>query len=176
MGTRTLKQKGANFIENHGEIWKFIKWSLFTGLGASGTELIVHMVLLNFVFVALHDISVTNPFLLYIKISDLGYMYSYFISAVIGYSIAFVLNRKLTFKADINPLLSAFLAIILMIFNIFAATWIGSTLSGIVLSYQWGSMGDAVIKVLTMLIPSVWVYPANRFVIHRKKKVVPSET
>ena len=66
--------------------------------------------------------------------------------------------------------------IILTIFNIFAATWIGSTLSGIVLSYQWGSMGDAVMKVLTMLIPSVWVYPANRFVIHRKKKVVPSET
>jgi hypothetical protein len=62
MGTRTLKQKGANFIENHGEIWKFIKWSLFTGLGASGTELIIHMILLNFVFVAIALINNSHCF------------------------------------------------------------------------------------------------------------------
>lgn len=170
MEEQTLKAKGKNFVENHGEIWKFIKWVFFTGVGASGIELIVHMLLLNYVFVSLHDIPVTNAVLLYIKISDMGYMYAYLISSTIGYSIAFILNRKLTFKADGNPAVSAVYAFILMVFNIFACTWIGSALSGLFIAYQWGSIGDAVVKVVTMLIPSLWIYPANRFIVHRKKK------
>ena len=35
-----------------------------------------------------------------------GYMYSYAISAVIGYAAAYIMNRKLTFQADANPVLS----------------------------------------------------------------------
>lgn len=170
MEEQTLKTKGKNFVENHGEIWKFIKWAVFTGVGASGVELIVHMLLLKYVFVSLQGVPVTNAVLLYIKVSDIGYMYAYLISATLGYSIAFVLNRKLTFKADSNPVVSAFFAVLLMIFNIFACTWIGSVLSGIAVSYQWGSIGDAVTKIISMLIPSLWIYPANRFIIHRKKK------
>lgn len=170
MKAQTLKAKGKNFIDKHGEVWKFIKWAFFTGVGASGTELVVHMLLLNYVFVALHGVPVTNTILNYIKVTDIGYMYSYLISSTLGYSIAFLLNRKLTFKADSNPVVSAFFAILLMIFNIFACTWIGSVLSGITVSYQWGSIGDAAIKVVSMLVPSIWIYPANRFIIHRKKK------
>ncbi len=170
MKAQTLKAKGKNFVDKHGEVWKFIKWAIFTGVGASGIELIAHMLLLNYVFVSLQGVPVTNAVLLYIKVSDIGYMYSYLISATLGYSIAFVLNRKLTFKADSNPVVSAFFAILLMIFNIFACTWIGSVLSSITVSYQWGSIGDAVTKIISMLIPSLWIYPANRFIIHRKKK------
>ena len=151
MEEQTLKTKGKNFVENHGEIWKFIKWAVFTGVGASGVELIVHMLLLKYVFVSLQGVPVTNAVLLYIKVSDIGYMYAYLISATLGYSIAFVLNRKLTFKADSNPVVSAFFAVLLMIFNIFACTWIGSVLSGIAVSYQWGSIGDAVTKIIQCL-------------------------
>lgn len=174
MEEQTLKAKGKNFVENHGEIWKFIKWVLFTGVGASGIELIAHMLLLNFVFASLLNNPVSNPVLLYIKIPNMGYMYAYLISTTIGYSIAFILNRKLTFKADGNPAVSAVYAFILMVFNIFACTWIGSALSGLVIAYQWGNIGDVVVKVVSMLIPSIWIYPANRFIVHRKKKAPAS--
>lgn len=170
MKEQTLKAKGKGFVEKHDEVWKFVKWAFFTGVGASGTELVLHMILLNFVFTSLRGVPVTASLLLYLKISDMGYMYSYLISATVGYSIAFILNRKLTFKADGNPAVSAVYAFILMVFNIFACTWIGSALSGIFSVYQWGTIGDAVVKIVTMLIPSIWVYPINRFIIHRKKK------
>ena len=170
MSSLTLQAKAKSFIEKHGELWKFIKWSLFTGVGASGIELIVHMLLLNFVFAELHNVPVTNSLLLYIKITDAGYMYAFFISSTLGYTIAFILNRKLTFKADSNAAVSVTYAIILVVFNIFASTWLGSVLSNIAVANQWGSMGDAVIKVVTMMVPSIWIYPANRFIIHRVKK------
>ncbi len=176
MKKQPLKLKGKSFIENHGEIWKFIKWSLVTGIGASGIELVVHMLLLNYVFVSLHEVPITNAVLNYIGIKYAGYMYAYLISTTIGYSLAFILNRKITFKADSNPAVSAMFAIILIIINIFASIWIGSALSNVAVTHHWGSMGDAVIKIIVMTIPSVWIYPANRFIIHRVKKKPSTET
>ncbi len=165
-----IKDRGNSFIQKHGEIWKFIKWSIVTGIGASGVELIVYMLLLKFAFPSLNEVPITNTVLNYIGVKYAGYMYSYLISTTVGYTIAFILNRKVTFKADANPLLSAVYAIILVIFNIFANTWIGSVFSNISVAYHWGSMGDLIIKIIVMAIPSVWTYPANRFIIHRKKK------
>lgn len=170
MHSQTGANKGKTFIEKHGELWKFIKWSIVTGVGASGVELLVHMLLLDFVFASLHEVPVTNAVLNYIGVKYAGYMYSYMISTTVGYAIAFILNRKVTFKADINPALSAFLAIILVIFNIFAGSWIGSVLSNISVAHHWGNMGDIIIKIVVMTIPSIWTYPANRFIIHRIKK------
>lgn len=59
------------------------------------------------VFKSLNDVPVTDsPVLAFLGVEYKGYMYSYFISTVVGYAIAFVMNRKITFKADANPLLS----------------------------------------------------------------------
>ena len=33
-----------------------------------------------------------------------------------------------------------------------------------------GNLCDMAIKVIGMLIPMLWTYPCNRFLIHRKKK------
>ena len=170
MGLQNLKAKGKSFIDKHGEIWKFVKWTVFTGVGASGVELIVFMLLLNFAFASSDPVPITNAVLNYVGVKYAAYMYSYLISTTVGYSIAFVLNRKLTFKADSNPVISAFFAILLVIFNIFACTWIGSALSNVSIAYQWGSMGDLITKIVVMAIPSIWTYPANRFIIHRIKK------
>lgn len=175
MNIQAIKSKGKNFIEKHGEIWKFIKWTVFTGVGASGIELVVHMLLLKFVFASFNEVPITNEALNFIGVKYAGYMYAYLISAAIGYTIAFILNRKLTFKADSNPAVSAVFAVILVVFNIFASAWIGAVLSNISVANHWGSMSDAIIKIVTMTIPSVWVYPANRFIIHRVKKKPSAE-
>jgi putative flippase GtrA len=170
MCVENIRAKGKSFTEKHSEIWKFIKWSLVTGIGASGIELIVHMILLKFVFASLNEVPITNAALNFIGVKYAGYMYAYLISSTIGYTLAFILNRKITFKANSNPAVSAAYAVILVVFNIFASAWIGSVLSNISVANHWGSMSDAIIKIITMTIPSIWIYPANRFIIHRVKK------
>ncbi|MEI6579458.1 MAG: hypothetical protein WCN92_08360 [Eubacteriales bacterium] len=170
MSFNNIKTKAKRFVYKHGEIWKFIKWSLVTGIGASGIELIVHMLLLKFVFASLNEVSITNAVLNFIGVQYAGYMYSYLISSTVGYTLAFILNRKITFKANSNPAVSAVFAVILVVINIFASAWIGSVLSNISVAHHWGSMSDAIIKIITMTIPSIWIYPANRFIIHRVNK------
>ena len=55
-------------------------------------------------------------------------MWAFIVSTSIGYAIAFVLNRKVTFKADANPTLSIILYILMVLFTICATTLIGNGL------------------------------------------------
>lgn len=94
------------FITKHSEIWKFIKFT-FTGASTSVLEMAVFAVLQYGVFKSLNTVPVTdNGVLSFLGIEYEGCMYSYFISAVIGYAAAYIMNRKLTFKADANPVFS----------------------------------------------------------------------
>ena len=100
-----------------------------------------------------------------------GYMYSYAISAVIGYAAAYVMNRKLTFQADANPVLSTILYTIMVVCTIAFNTWFGAYLGTIVTNHHWDSVFITLLtKLLVMTVPTLWTYPLNRFVIHRKKK------
>lgn len=157
------------------ELWKFVKF-LLVGGGSSAVELVVHMVLLSTVFATLNTVPITNSVLNFLGIEYKGYLYAYLISTTVGYTIAFIMNRKVTFKADANPTLSIVLYIIMVVFTIFINTWIGSALSTIAVQKNWGSLGDVAIKILVMIIPTLWTYPLNRFVIHRKKKPVEELT
>ncbi|MDD6728060.1 MAG: GtrA family protein [Eubacteriales bacterium] len=160
------------FTQKHAEIWKFIKFSIAGG-GSSVVELIVHMILLNSVFASLTGEPVTSSALNMIGITSKGYLYTYLISTTIGYAIAFILNRKITFKADVNPTLSMILYVIMVVFTIFANGWIGSAMTTFAQSHNLsGNFWDLVIKLIGMAIPTLWTYPCNRFIIHRKKKPV----
>lgn len=160
------------WTEKHAEIWKFIKF-MIAGGGSSVIELIVHMVLLNTVFEAMTAQEITNPTLNMIGINSQGYLYTYLISTTVGYTIAFILNRKVTFKADANPALSMALYFIMVVFTIFANGWIGSLMQTFAASHDLtGNLWDLIFKVIGMAIPTLWTYPCNRFIIHRKKKQV----
>lgn len=158
------------FTEKHAEIWKFIKFSIAGG-SSSAIELVVHMLLLNFVFASLTGAAITNPTLNMIGITSKGYLYTYLISTTIGYGIAFILNRKITFKADANPALSMVLYAVMVVFTIFANGWIGSAMTTFAQAHSLtGNFADLVIKLIGMTIPTLWTYPCNRFIIHRHKK------
>lgn len=166
------KKKNAfvRWTEKHAEIWKFIKFSIAGG-GSSAIELVVHMILLNTAFKALTSVAITNSALNMIGIKSKGYLYTYLISTTIGYLIAFILNRKITFKADANPALSITLYFVMVVFTIFANGWIGSAMTSFAASHNLtGNFWDLVIKLIGMAIPTLWTYPCNRFIIHRKKK------
>lgn len=82
-----------------------------------------------------------------------------------------VVYRKITFKADVNPTLSMILYAIMVVFTIFANGWIGSAMTTFAQSHNLtGNLWDLVIKLIGMTIPTLWTYPCNRFIIHRRKK------
>ena len=170
MADENKKNAFKKWTEKHAEIWKFIKFSIAGG-GSSVIELIVHMVLLNTVFAAMTAQEITNPTLNMIGINSKGYLFTYLISTTVGYAIAFILNRKVTFKADANPALSMVLYFIMVVFTIFANGWIGSAMQTFAADHNLtGNIWDLVFKVIGMAIPILWTYPCNRFIIHRKKK------
>ena len=166
-----MKEKAKAFVEKHSEIWKFIKFT-FTGASTSILEMAVYAVLQYGVFRSLQGVPVENsPVLEFLGIEYKGYLYAYLISAIIGYAAAFLMNRKLTFKADANPLVSSILYAIMVICTITFNTWFGAFLGTIVTNNGWSNFWvDMLLKLVVMTLPTVWTYPLSRFVIHRKKK------
>lgn len=166
-----MKEKAKAFVEKHSEIWKFIKFT-FTGASTSILEMAVYAALQHGVFRSLQGVPVENsPVLEFLGIEYKGYLYSYLISAIIGYAAAFLMNRKLTFKADANPLVSSILYAIMVICTITFNTWFGAFLGTIVTNNGWSNFWvDMFLKLVVMTLPTVWTYPLSRFVIHRKKK------
>ena len=170
MADENKKNIFKKWTEKHAEIWKFIKFCIAGG-GSSAIELVVYMVLLNTVFAAMTVEEISNPTLNMIGINSKGYLYTYLISTTVGYAIAFIINRKVTFKADANPALSMVLYFIMVVFTIFANGWIGSVMTTFAVSRGLeGNIWDLIFKVIGMIIPTLWTYPCNRFIIHRKKK------
>ena len=134
-------------------------------------ELVVHMVLLATVFKPFLDQPITSDALNMIGIESKGYLYTYLISTTVGYGIAFILNRKITFKADVNPTLSMILYAIMVVFTIFANGWIGSAMTTFAQGHNLtGGFWDMVIKLIGMAIPTLWTYPCNRFTARRNPR------
>ncbi len=164
-------KKIKELTKKHSELWKFVKFS-FTGVSTSILELAIFLILQHIVFKSLNQVPITdNPLLSFLGIHYKGYLYSYLISAIIGYAAAYVMNRKLTFKADANPILSTVLYTIMVIATVLFNTWFGSYLGTYAKMNGFeGVFADMVMKVIVMTIPTIWTYPLNRFVIHRQKK------
>lgn len=165
-----MNNKIKEFTEKHNEIWKFIKFT-FTGASTSILELGVFALLQYAVFASLNSVPITdNPIMNFLGIEYEGYLYSYAISAIIGYAAAYIMNRKLTFKADANPMLSTVLYAIMVVFTIIFNTWFGSFLATIIVNNGLNSVFvELLTKLIVMTVPTIWTYPLNRFVIHRKK-------
>lgn len=171
-----MKDKMNKFVGKHPEIWKFIKFA-FTGASTSVLELAVFMFLQYVVFRSLNQVPVTdNALLEFLKIEYKGYLYSYSISAIIGYAAAYIMNRKMTFKADANPVLSTIIYAVMVVCTILFNTWFGAFLGTLLINSGHNSVIlEMITKVVVMTVPTIWTYPLNRFVIHRKKKPTENE-
>ncbi len=176
-----MKEKFNSFIKKHAEIWKFIKFT-FTGASTSVLELAVFALLQYVVFKNLNSVPVTdNAVLSFLKIEYKGYLYSYSISAIIGYAAAYIMNRKLTFKADVNPVFSTVTYAIMVACTIAFNTWFGAFLGTLVKNSGCDNfIVEMLTKLVVMTVPTLWTYPLSRFVIHRRKKpqpqTMPTET
>lgn len=166
-----MKDKLLKFTQRHSELWKFIKFT-FTGASTSVLELAVFMFLQYCVFRSLNETPVNdNAVMNFLGIEYVGYLYSYAISAIIGYAAAYIMNRKLTFKADANPVLSTIIYAVMVVFTIAFNTWFGAFLGTLITNKGLNTpLIEMLTKLVVMTVPTIWTYPLNRFVIHRKRK------
>ena len=169
-----MEKKSNSFTQKHSELWKFIKFT-FTGASTSILEMAVFALLQYVVFRSLNETPVTdNPVLAFLGIQYKGYMYAYFLSAVAGYTASYIMNRKITFHADANIVLSTILYVLMVVFTVFFNTWFGSFLSTLIKNHGYENVWTVMLtKFLVMSVSFLWTYPLQRFVIHRKRKEQP---
>lgn len=161
-----------SFKQKHPELWKFVKFNIMVVL-TSILDVVSYLVLLYFVFKGLNDVPLKDNMLLsLLGIKYKGYLYSYLISTSIGYIAAYLFNRKITFKSNINPAYSSSLYLILAVFNILVSSYIGSVFGSFI--FEKGLTNpvvEIISKFIIINIPTLWTYPLERYVIQINKKI-----
>jgi len=159
------------------EIWRIFKWLMMSGL-ASIVELGVHFLFQFVIFSAIYNDAFpesTQRILGAIGLNQgRGAFYTFLISITIGYTIAYILNRKVTFKSATNLALSTFLYALMVIFTILVGAWMGTFIENLLYVNDWQAW-SFIVKPIQMAIPGLWTYPLMRFVIIRPEKKVNEE-
>ena len=165
------------FVKKHAELWKFIKFNISV-LVTSAIDILSYLVLLYFVFKSCNGVELgDNALLSLLGIRYKGYLYSYIISTALGYISAYLINRRVTFHSDVNPLYSSVLYIALAVFNILVSSYIGSVFGTYMSIHNMSNpITEIISKFVIINIPTLWTYPLERYVIQinkpKKKKVI----
>lgn len=152
-------------------MWKFLKFNICVVV-TSVLDIISYMFLLYVVFKGQCNTPLPESALLsLLGIRYKGYLYSYLISTSIGYIAAYLINRKVTFKSNINPLYSSVLYAALAIFNILVSSYLGGVFGTYITSHGMSSPTiEMVSKFVIINIPTIWTYPLERYIIQINKK------
>lgn len=159
-------------VRNNTELWKFIKFNISVLL-TSALDILSYLFLLYFVFAGSKNVLLPqNAVLSVLGIKYKGYLLSYIISTTLGYVAAYLINRKITFHSDVNPLYSSVMYFILAIFNILVSSYIGSVFGSVLeMNNLSNPVTEAVAKFIIINIPTLWTYPLERYVIQINKRV-----
>lgn len=160
------------FADKHIELWKFIKFNISVVV-TSLLDILSYLLLLYVVFRGSKDISLPdNAVLSILGIKYKGYLMSYLISTTLGYVAAYLINRKITFHSDINPVYSSVMYFLLALFNILVSSYIGSAFGSFMeMNGISNPFTEAVAKFIIINIPTLWTYPLERYVIQINRKV-----
>lgn len=159
------------FSSRHPELWKFIKFNICIVV-TTALDIGIYMFLQYCVFDSLNAVPVTDSaFLRFLRIEYKGYLYSYAISTSVGYIAAYLINRKITFRSDVNPVLSSVLYFIMVVFTIIFDTWLGGVVGTVMQNNGWSTpLTEMIVKCVVINIPTIWTYPLERYVIQRQRK------
>ncbi len=153
------------YFNSHPEAWKMVKFALVMSIG-SQVELYLYYFLSFVVFRSMDN----EPFqFLFIKLDGLGSLWAMAISTVVGSSIAFFLNRRHTFHANNNPFLGLLMLLFVVGCNVIIATTTGTFFLSIFQTFQLDLLGRLLAKPMATFCVTVFNYPINRFLLHRKK-------
>lgn len=166
-----MKERLKKFTFEYPELWKFIKFNICV-IVTSALDICSYLFLLYVVFKNQNSTPLPESQLLsLLGIRYKGYLFAYLISTTLGYAAAFLINRKITFHANINVVGSSVMYFALAVFNILVSSWIGSVFGAYTAEHSLSSpLLEIVSKFVIINIPTLWTYPLERFVIQRKKK------
>jgi len=170
----------TKFALGHPELWKFIK---ALGAGACGAlpELIVYMLLCS-LFAKLAVTYLPDFFFFRLIIANMDeslyapavQVYAFLISTALGQAIGFVLARKVAFHANANVALSTFLKIVMIAITIGLNGIVGpgivTLVAKIAFLRPYPGLVQGISKVASMAASTAWVYPSDRFIVHRVVK------
>ena len=176
---------GMKFPLAHPELWKFLKALCVGGMSAL-PETVVYMLLCSvFTRMAVSYLPDFFFFDLIIRNMDVSQylpavqVYAFLISTAVGQTIGFVLARKYAFHANANIALSTILKIIMIIITIGLGGIVGPAMVTLVarIPYikEYPGLVQVISKVAAMAASTAWVYPSDRFIVHRVKKEVAPE-
>lgn len=153
------------------ELWKFLKFNICV-IVTSALDILSYMFLLYVVFKNQNNTPLPDSALLsLLGIKYKGYLYSYLISTSIGYIAAYLINRKVTFKSNINLLYSSVLYAALAIFNILVSSYLGGIFGTFITAHDMSSpIVEIISKFIIINIPTIWTYPLERYIIQINKK------
>lgn len=163
--------KFKQFTQEHEAIWQFIKFSIMSSIAAV-TEIVSYLLLNSVLLVSMN----AEPFKWWIfnyaggTSGGLGTMIAFLVSTTLAQIVAFITNRKTTFKADNNILMSVLMYTIMVIIIICIQTYLGPILVSKLDSFLHnptvsGLFGKLILMFMTFLI----VFPMSKYVIMRKK-------
>ena len=166
------------FIDKHREIWTFIKFAL-AAAASSVVQLLVQVVCQKFVFRSYQDMVVTNKILIKLGYDDaMDAALAGLIAVAVGYAVAYVINRKVTFNSSSNIVRSVTIYILMVLVTMFVTPWISVKMTVLFMGWPSCVAADGSLKVLPvaivslvgMLVPTAYTYPLQRFVINPPKK------
>ena len=164
----------SKWTEKHAEFWKFIKFS-FAGVSSFIVQYIVDIFFHFVVFKSLAGQTVDNSVFKFLGIdSQMDAAYAYFIAAAVGYTVSFIMNRKVTFDADSGLTSSVIMYIVMVVATVFIAAWMKAFFTDFAINHfaslngKTNALADGIIFILVTTIPFLWTYPLQRFVIHKK--------
>ncbi|MBQ6381231.1 MAG: hypothetical protein IJJ41_06510 [Clostridia bacterium] len=174
-----MKEKFKAFTEKHAQIWEFIKF-VFTACSTTILYYIIFWVVDAILEKPLAGIEVNSAILHFLGIdSNLGLAIAYLSASFLSYVASYIMNRKVTFKSNSNILLSTILFALMVVMTTAFTSWFGT------FATEWaaakggfwasGFMKSIVIPTVAMLIPFVWTFPFQKFVIYRNKKEPEAE-
>jgi len=170
----------TKFALAHPELWKFVK-ALFAGMCGAVPEVLSYFLLCS-LFTRLAVSYLPNFFFFDLIIKNMDAMqyspavqvYAFLISTAIGQGVGFVIARKVAFHANSNIALSTFLKLVVVLFTIAASGIIGPGLVALVAKISflapYTGLTQMISKVAAMAATTLWVYPSDRFIVHRQVK------
>lgn len=172
----TMKSKFTAFTEKHAEIWKFIKFT-FTGASTSILYFIVYYLCEYIFFKSLNQTRVTdNAVLSFLGIKFVGTAFSYFIASFLSYVASYVMNRKVTFKSNSNIFISTVLFAVMVVVTTVFTTWFGAFMKTVLYDRNLdGGVLELLMPVVVMIIPFLWTYPFQKFVIYKNRNIQSDE-
>jgi len=171
---------GTKFALGHPELWKFLK-ALCAGACGALPELIVYMALCA-LFTRMQVTYLPDFFFFGLIARNMEasqylpavQVYAFILSTAVGQAVSFVLMRKVAFHANANVALSTFLKVVVVIFTVAVSGLLGPAIVALVARIaplaKYPALGQAVSKVAFMAATTAWVYPSDRFIVHRQVK------